>query len=186
MSDTNTTAEAVANLTRTMKISGHEFVCEDRYAEGHVLTANEAAALNGLRRENLRNNFAAKIANLLKQNNISEPTPEILAKLHEMFEVEKAEYQFNVRRRAAGASEGADPIDKLTYSLARQLLTNMLKANGLKVKDVSEEDREALIEELIAGSPDIRKTAEAQYAQKQALKAASSSFKLGSLPAKAA
>ena len=42
-------------------IQGMGFAVPIVYAEGHPLTANQAAALNQVLAENLRNNFASKV-----------------------------------------------------------------------------------------------------------------------------
>ena len=46
-------------------IQGVQVELEDRYSAGAVLTGNEAAALNQLRRENIRNNTAKQVRSML-------------------------------------------------------------------------------------------------------------------------
>ncbi len=47
--------------TALITIQGANFNAPQPYDEGHVLTVNEASALNQVFAENLRNNFAARI-----------------------------------------------------------------------------------------------------------------------------
>jgi hypothetical protein len=42
-------------------IAGEVFKIDTPYTEGHTCTAGEASALNQVRHENLRNNFAKKV-----------------------------------------------------------------------------------------------------------------------------
>ena len=47
--------------SKTINIYDEEFTVSTPYAEGHVITAAEAKALNQVRAENIANNFRAKI-----------------------------------------------------------------------------------------------------------------------------
>jgi len=53
-----------------MKITifDYSFILEDKFSSGHVLSANEAMALNGLRAENIRKRMTDKVKAAIDQN----------------------------------------------------------------------------------------------------------------------
>jgi hypothetical protein len=56
----NTRVDYGAFRVTTLNLNGYQFTISDPYAPGHPLTPEEAQALNALRAENIRNNFAKR------------------------------------------------------------------------------------------------------------------------------
>lgn len=114
-------------------IQGLDFSFIPRYSAGHVLTENEASALNQVLGENLRNNFASKVRKA-KEEAGEGNTPDTDA-LQEELDAYAAEYQFGVRKAAAPK----DPVEAKARSMARAAISAALRAGGQKVKDFTDE-----------------------------------------------
>jgi len=120
-------------------IQGLTFNVPDRYTEGHVLTANEASALNQTYHENLRNNFAKKV----KDAGESPDVEALQASLDEY----AAAYQFGVR--VAGAPRApADPVGKEAFAVAREAVRGKLREKGINPSAVDAKQ----LGELVAGA----------------------------------
>ena len=115
----------------TITIAGKPFNVAPRYAEGHVLTANEASALNQTYFENLRNNFASKAKEGADQAQFDEYVQS---------------YQFGVR--AAGGSR--DPIEAEAMDLARDSVKDAIRKSGKKLTDYTAKAISAAAEKLLA------------------------------------
>ena len=102
---------------QTITIAGKPFTVAPRYAAGHVLTENEAQALNQTYFENLRNNFATKA----KEGGSQED-----------FDAYASSYQFGVR---TGGGSRLDPVRAEAMSLARDQVKAVIKANGKNLSD---------------------------------------------------
>lgn len=114
-------------------IQGLTFEVAERYAEGHVLTVNEANVLNQTFRENVRNNCAklVKVAIEAADGEISESAYDDLKISVEL----KAEaYEFGVRAVASTAA-GKDPVEKEAIRLAVIDIKDQIKSAGAAVKD---------------------------------------------------
>lgn len=118
-------------MSHTITISGKAFNVEPRYAEGHVLTANEASALNQTYFENLRNNFAGKAKEGADQAQFDEYVQS---------------YQFGVR--AAGGSR--DPVESEAMELARESVRDAIRRMGKKLADFKASQISAAAEKLLA------------------------------------
>lgn len=116
---------------KSIIIQGRTFTAKQPYDEGHVLTAAEARALNQVRLENLRNNFAnvVKAVNENKEGNIGEHG--LLA----AFEKYDAEYSFAMPGQGGGVRR-LDPIEREARKLAREILASMYAKEGRKITDV--------------------------------------------------
>lgn len=119
-------------MPHTITIAGKSFDVEPRYAEGHVLTANEASALNQTYFENLRNNFAGKAKEGADQS---------------AFDEYVSSYQFGVR--SAGGSR--DPIESEAMELARESVRDAIKRVGKKISDYKAAAISTAAEKLLAG-----------------------------------
>jgi hypothetical protein len=95
-----------------------------RYAAGHTLNDNEAAALNQTLHENLRNIWAPKVKSGLANGE----TPETL---QAKFDTYAAEYQFGRRRAPRGGSSGPDPVPTIALAMAKDIVRKAVKAKGL-------------------------------------------------------
>ena len=111
-----------------VQIQGKIFNVPAPYSEGHILTEGEAAALNGLLRENLRNNFAA-----LMKRAAEEESPRQLSQ-HD-FDTYAAEYSFGSRTRRVHV----DPIEREEARLTEAAVKRALMKKGLKLKDIPDE-----------------------------------------------
>lgn len=122
---------------KEITIAGHEFAVSQPYAEGHVLTEAEAKALNQVRAENIRNNFAAKVKAAFGDEPVKEgqPTAETIASDIAAYD---AAYQFTLAS-VGGGKRPTDPVEVEALSIARQMLADHLKAKAkLTVKAFKE------------------------------------------------
>jgi hypothetical protein len=146
-------------------IQGLTFPCPQPYVEGHVLTSNEASALNQTFAENVRNNCAGRVkANQKLQAEGAEGTKtdeELLAE----FEAYANSYEFGQRRVSAGVREDRmDPVEREARKIARDRVVVKLREKGFTLKSVSQERMEELVSTLSA-KEDIRKEAERRVKQ---------------------
>lgn len=103
-------------------IQGLTFKVPLRYAAGHPLTDGEAGALNQTLHENLRNNFAKKVA----EGQEAGVTVEIL---QQQLDDYANDYQFGVR--TGGGGFRGDPVMTLAMNIARELVRSAIKVKGL-------------------------------------------------------
>lgn len=158
----------------SITIVGHEFAVPVRYSAGHVLSENEAKALNQTFWENLRNNFASNVKAAIKEvfgkdkledeESLDDASiAELQAKLDEY----AASYEFNVR--TAGIATPRDPVKNEALKLARKAIRDSIKAEGGNPKDYDEESLEAAAAQLVETDPDFIATAQVVVAQRSAL-----------------
>jgi len=122
-------------------IQKHTYTLADRYAEGHALSANEAAALNGLLGENLRNNFASTVKKAVGEDEAGTPPSQ------EEFDTFAAAYSFGVRR--AGVRTG-DPVAREAKRIATDKVEAAIRAKYGKLDAVSKESKDKTIADLAA------------------------------------
>lgn len=139
-------------MSHTITIAGKSFNVEARYAEGHVLSANEASALNQVLFENLRNNFANKAKEGADQA---------------AFDEYAASYQFGVRTGGGGSR---DPIEVEAMNIARDTVKDLIRKQGKKLADykaaaISETAAKLLAHEV--KGPEIRELARKRVAEMQ-------------------
>jgi hypothetical protein len=118
---------------QTITIAGKQFTAAAIYAAGHVLTENEANALNQVRFENLRNNFATKA----KEGGTQED-----------FDAYASSYQFGVR---TGGGARLDPVQAEAMSLAKDQVKLAIKGAGKNLSDYKAAAITAAAEKLLAG-----------------------------------
>lgn len=129
---------------------------------GYALTENEAAAMNQLLTENLRNNIAGK-AKAAKEKGTAF---DIQAELDSY----ALNYQFGARSVGFRAT---DPVERIMRSLARKKIESAVKAKGIKLKTVTDDQWETLVSEYIqAHESTLRKIAEDQIKAEAELGAA--------------
>jgi len=146
----------------TIVIQGIEFDVESPYSAGHALTEGEASAMNQLRHENLRNNFA-KAVKAAKEKVEAEGGVIDQIALQSALDEYAAEYAFGVRSSGAPRTS-VDPVTREALSLAREAIRTAAKAKGLKL---DKEKVEELATGLIEKNPVFRSTAEQRIAQKK-------------------
>lgn len=126
--------------TREITIAGQSFSIPVPFAEGDVLTAGEANAMNQTFAENIRNNMAAQIKTGLegKPANGDQPAEEPLTieQLQAKVTDYATKYEFGVR--AAGEPR-MDPEEREARNIIANTLRDRLKAEGKKVSDFSDE-----------------------------------------------
>jgi len=130
-------------MPQVITIAGKPYNVEPRYAEGHVINANEASALNQTLFENLRNNFAAKAKEGADQA---------------AFDSYAASYQFGVR--VGGRS--SDPVETEALNVAREQVKTAIQNAGKKLSDYSAATITKAAEGLLAKpdkGPEIREIA---------------------------
>jgi hypothetical protein len=146
------TDETVKNK---LTIAGKTYEVSPRYAEGHVLTANEASTLNQTLYENLRNNFAGKVKD------------DGEAATQEAFDKYVESYKFGERSGGGGGSR--DPIEVEAMNLAREAVRKAITAKGGKVGDYSAAAISAAAKQLVDTKPVFREKAAERVAQMQAV-----------------
>lgn len=140
--------------TQEITCQGITFPVPTVYEEGQVLTANEAAALDQLRRENIRNNFASNVKAACKEAGVetsAELPEEIQVKLLEDFEKYTVEYAFGVR--TGGVGRVMDPIERLMHARGVEAVKASLRAKGFKLTgknaDITREDFNSVVAAFI-------------------------------------
>lgn len=115
--------------TKNIIIQGQTFQATLPYVAGAVLTESEARALNQVRLENIRNNFASKVKASLEKTEgaIAE------ADLPKAFADFEAAYSFSMPGMGGGR-QTLDPIEREALVLARGVVENAMKAKGLPTK----------------------------------------------------
>lgn len=167
--------------TDEITIQGYTFTAPIRYAEGHVLTANEAGALNQTFHENLRNNFASKVRGKLEElygakdettgkivvPEDAELSEEQFAELQTEFNAYAEQYEFGARR-AGGGRQPSDPVRREAENLAKAAVRQALKSKGIKA------EADAIAEaakRLVDTQPHWMETAARRVAEQQAIAA---------------
>lgn len=140
-------------------IQGTTFIAPEPFTEGHTLNANEAAALNQLLHENLRNNFAGKVKAAIEEAGGSVENIDGAALQAEFDEYAKG-YEFGIRR--SGPRVPLDPVAREAQKIAKGLIAKKLKANKVKLDDLPEGKLEALVAAVLAANPAIIETARAR------------------------
>jgi hypothetical protein len=112
-------------MSLTVRIIQHDFPIDREYVEGHVITEGEAAALNQLLVENIRNNCYGWVTKAAEGASIL-PHEIHSALRHRIAEYAK-DYQFKVRTR----SRTMNPLEATTAELARQHAETWGNSRGL-------------------------------------------------------
>ncbi len=175
----NTTEDAAAETSatvdtgkRVITIQGIVFSVQNKYAAGHVLTQNEAGALNQTLAENLRNNFASSIKEYREEKakaaglepDAYELSADDMDGIRAQFDEYAAGYEFGVR-----SGRLSDPIDIEAKALATAKLDALLSANGISKKDYKAAGKyDAKLAELMERS-DVRQLAAKQVADRAAI-----------------
>jgi len=167
--------------TDEITIQGHTFVAPLRYNEGHIISANEAGALNQTYHENLRNNFASTVKKKLEElygsevdgkvvvPDDAELTEDQLAELQAEFDAYAQAYEFGARRSGGGRAP-VDPIEREALNLAKQAVRQALKARGIKA------DADAVADaakRLVETNATFRDTARRRVEEQQAIASSS-------------
>lgn len=146
-------------------IQGITFTAPEPYESGHVLNENEAAAINQLFHENLRNNFASKVKTAIDAASAASIDVD-LDTLQKEFDAYAAGYAFGVRK--SGVRVPRDPVAREAQRIARASVMKVLKQHKLKLEDLPEGKMEAMVAALIDKDPKILELAQAEVSRKAA------------------
>ena len=172
-------------VQRDLLIAGMPFKVPAPFTEGYTLNSNEAAAMNQLLGENLRNNFAAKIKKDFEAAETANTPKASLEALQAELSAYAGNYEFGVRRSSSGSvGSSADPIDRELQKMARELVKGRLKEKGYKLKTFDDETIQGLCDKLIEQRPAMRDEAERRVNMLKDMAAAADD--LGELPDPAA
>lgn len=135
--------------TQTVTIQGSQFTIPAPFMAGHVVNDNQAAALNQLFAENIRNNFASKMKSAKEKG---EPIPG-------QTELDRyaASYEFGVRATPAAK---LSPVEREARAIAAAEVDRLLKAQSIAKKSLPEGKYDELIDRLLAKYPAIMEQAE--------------------------
>lgn len=145
--------EIKAETPRTLAtIAGTTVNVPQPFAEGYALTANEAAAMNQLLTENLRNNIAGRAKKAKEENKAFDMQAEL--------DSYAMNYQFGARSVGFRAT---DPVEKEMRAMARKKIEAALKLKGIKLKTVEDDQWEQLTSQYIDTHGEaLRRAAEAK------------------------
>jgi hypothetical protein len=143
-------AEVDAPAVKQIQVAGHVVEVSTPYAEGHVCTGPEAAALNQTRAENIGNNVRLRIKAILEDEELSED--EKNSAIAELVAEVDSKYVFAARVAASRAT--LTPVQKIALQTARGVVNGAIQDAGKTVKAWKEENGEdayaAKVEEVAA------------------------------------
>lgn len=153
---------------RSATIQGLEVQVPTPFNEGHVLTVNEASAMNQLFIENVRNNNARHVQAADKDE---AREPMTVAELQTIVDEYASTYEFGVRS-VGGTRVVRDPVENRTRKIGLAKLDAALKAKGFTRKAVTAKFGPEKIEEYLAqileANPAIAKEAARQIKAERA------------------
>ena len=118
------------------------------FKEGHVCKPNEAAALNQLLKENVRNNQAPVVKKAVEDKKTK-------VQMQESLNEYLVGYEFGARK--SGGS--TDPVEKEAISLAKEKVKQALVKAGKKVSDFKAAEITAKAVDTVNKYPQFRKKA---------------------------
>lgn len=149
-------------------IKGLVFSAPEPFVEGDIITAAEAAVLNQVFRENIRNNFASTVEKAKEEAAKSGSTVD-RDTLQESLDKYIEAYEFGVGvRRAPGVSRAVDPVEAEARSIALSRIKEGLRAKGLQISKVGKERLDELVNEALAAHPQLYERAKAIIEARQA------------------
>lgn len=187
---TDAAAESGSDARRqAIVIQGYDFTIPAPFAEGHPLTANEAAAMNQLYAENVRNNSASRIKAAVKAaeeagTEFSLDTTmvgegEDAVTLRASIEDYAENYEFGARRTST--REPVDPVQREALRIAKDVASQQLASKGVKQKDLAEGVYDELLAKIV-GMDKVQKLAAKRVKEREGL--SGEDFDLGELPTK--
>ena len=147
---------------KKLTIAGEAFEVTTPYAPGHVINEAEARSLNQTRAENIGNNCREEVKKALGEG---KSVAEIQAVITEY----DARYNFSM---GGSTREPVDPLEREARSLARAAISEALRADGRKIKDIDKDKLEEAITNL-ASTEDILRAAKKRLAEKKKTSAVS-------------
>ena len=141
--------------SHNITIQGLVFPVREIFDEGHELTVVEASVMNQTRDENLRNNYAAKIKALMKEEGLkpdqsaSDISDAGKATLTQKFPDFEEAYEFGSR----GGAREVDPVRKQALLFAMDSVKSALKKKGHNLKEVGTDKVREMAEAAIEKYP---------------------------------
>lgn len=151
--------EDTPQLTRS--VQGQSFLFYTPHVEGDTITGAEAAALNQTRIENIKNNVAEAVAEANKKaremQGLAEDVTVVLsvedhAALQDAITGYDMDYTFGMAR--VGGRIG-DPVQAEARDMAWELCREALKKKGVKLVDITAEQKNKFISDAMAKYPQI-------------------------------
>jgi ABC-type amino acid transport substrate-binding protein len=130
---------------KPITIAGIAFQAPLRFTEGHVLSANEASALNSL----LHREVGAKIKTQIEKLRKNGEEINVQA-FQNILEDLSASHDFTTR-----SANSFDPIQREAFKILRPLVLNALKKKNIDIKTLPEGKLEELLVQALAKRPDI-------------------------------
>lgn len=152
-------------------IAGESFEISAPYAEGHVLTAAEAKALNQTRSENIGNNLRETVKDAIAKRDAGDPSafnelPALVAKYD-------SEYNFSMGGSGVSTRK-LDPVEREAKKIADETIRADLAKKGRKISDVPEgltkeqwQEKLDTVREQLMAREDVVKLAKKRVAEKQ-------------------
>jgi hypothetical protein len=140
-------------MPQEVTIAGETFTIEPRFAEGHVLSTNEASTLNQTFYENVRNNNAKWISEAKENGSFDQD--EAQAHITKYAE----EYEFGARR---GPGAPRDPVMSLAFKDCRRAVLKAVVEKYGKDHGFSPEDVAAKTNQILSGPKGERFVAQAR------------------------
>lgn len=152
-----------------IRIRNYEFTLDEPFAAGHMMTAGEARALNGLRAERIREAITRRVIELTPPVNKGAEaasrllTPEALARLQS--EVEALGREFLFRPEARTNRKTAGTVEAEARALALQRVETEARLVGVVLSD---EAKQKAVEETLC-NPAIQTEARRRIEAKRAV-----------------
>lgn len=130
------------------------------FGEGHILTENQANALNQIYAENVRNNFAKKVKDA-REKAAKDGGQVDFVGLQAELNTYAASYEFGTRKGGGGGETGLpkDPILRQAHVMARDMIRQQAKKKSWKL---SAEQVAGLVPQLLEKNPAILEEAKRQ------------------------
>jgi hypothetical protein len=157
-------------MSKNITVQGIDLPVVDQFAEGHILTAVEAAVLSQTYNENLRNNFATRVkeAKEVLGEDFNTETPytvgeKSFASISEQWAAHVEAYAFGTRRVGGGGKRTTDPVQREALRIAKASVESAIRTKYGKLDAVSKDKITELVESL-AAREDIQDKAKANIA----------------------
>lgn len=137
-------------MTHPLTISGVVFDAPTKFAAGHTLSADEAAALNTLFHSDLSSKLKPLVVKAQKAAGALDLPPDAKADL----ETKLAEFA-RTHTFVPKSASSYDPVTREAFKMIRPQLLNKLKEKGIDPKTFPQEKQEALMLQWLAKKPDI-------------------------------
>ena len=146
-------------------IAAETFSVYQPYAEGHALTANEAASLNQTYAENIRNNFAKTVKTAKEAGSFD------AAAIQAALDVYMSKYEFGARVSSGPRAAGGDPVLARAVELARERVQKKIREAGGNLKDYAAKDITERAKKAVEANPKFKEMAASQLQQENELDA---------------